>query len=150
RWYIESITLLFGSGLCANYFGIRYNGIDNQFDKGVDNMPETYQPTWDLDALFPGGSDSQAFQEYLQHVEKEMDQLSQMVDSFQPEQVKDSMESFAKLIEKLESTRKQLRDGGAFVSCLSAQDVHDKQATQLVGKMGMISAKMGSIQTNFD
>src|SRR5699024_10216076 len=73
-----------------------------------------------------------------------------MVDSFNPEHINEIMEAFTKLIDKLETTRKELRDAGAFVSCLSAQDVHDKKATQLVGEMSMISAKMGTIQTNFN
>ncbi|HLQ70777.1 MAG TPA: oligoendopeptidase, partial [Bacillota bacterium] len=113
-------------------------------------MAETYTPTWDLDVLFPGGSDSQEFQDYLQHVKKELNKLSQMVDSFNPEQISENMEAFTQLIDKLEATRKELRDAGAFVSCLSAQDVHDKKATQLVGQMGMISAKMGTVQTHFN
>lgn len=113
-------------------------------------MEETYQPTWDLDALFPGGSASQAFQDYLQHVDNEMDTLSEKVASFNPKNIMKQTDVFVDLIGTLESTMKRMRDAGAFVSCLSAQDVHDKQATQLVGKMGMLSAKMGSIQTNFD
>lgn len=113
-------------------------------------MTGTYEPTWDLDVLFPGGSSSIDFQNYLQDVENELDHLAQLVESFQPDCVTEDMTQFVELINTLESTQKRLRDAGAFVSCLSAQDVHDKQATQLVGQMGMRSAKMGSIQTNFD
>lgn len=113
-------------------------------------MTKTYEPTWDLDDLFSGGSSSVEFQNYLQEVEKELDHLAQLVESFQHEHVRSNMNPFITLLHTLESTQKRLRDAGAFVSCLSAQNVHDKQATQLTGEMAIYSAKMNAIQTHFD
>lgn len=45
---------------------------------------EKYDPTWDLDVIFPGGSDSETFQKFIQEIETDMMFLSNKVNKFDP------------------------------------------------------------------
>jgi pepF/M3 family oligoendopeptidase len=112
-------------------------------------MPKTYNPAWDLDVIFPGGSKSEEFHTYLSDIEKRMKQLSVEVENFSPEQPK-KIDDLADIIARLEKTTKRIREAFAFISCLSAQDVNDTKASLLVGKRSELKAKMDAIQTNLE
>ncbi|MFD1039069.1 M3 family oligoendopeptidase [Virgibacillus byunsanensis] len=108
-------------------------------------MLKTYNPTWDLDVIFPGGSNSTKFRTYLEDIEKEMEQLTVTVNSFDAA----NAESLKKVVDQLEGTTKKLRESFAFISCLTAQDVKDEKANLLVGKRSEMKAKMDAVRTNF-
>ncbi|MFD1848435.1 M3 family oligoendopeptidase [Oceanobacillus bengalensis] len=112
-------------------------------------MKETYSPTWDLDVIFPGGSDSEQFQTYVTTIKREMRKLEEQIKSYDPN-VKDDHALFIDIITGLEHTMKKLREVGAYISCLSAQDVKDEKANILVGQRSLLSAEMSGIQTKFD
>ncbi|MFA1818764.1 M3 family oligoendopeptidase [Virgibacillus oceani] len=112
-------------------------------------MPKTYKPTWDLDVIFPGGSESEEFHTYITDNEKEMENLAIEVDRFSPEQ-SNINEGLTNIVNQLEKITKKAREASAFVSCLSAQDVNDKKASLLVGKRSELKAKMDAIQTNME
>jgi pepF/M3 family oligoendopeptidase len=111
---------------------------------GSDSMQTTYNPTWDLDIIFPGGSSSEAFHTYIDNMEQEMGELSQIVSEFNPKQP-----DISGVVDKMEKKMKKLGETFAFVSCLSAQNVKDEKANLLVGKRNELKAEMGTIQTNF-
>ena len=112
-------------------------------------MQLTLNPRWDLDTLFPGGSESEQFQAYVDNIKDEMKGLSVMVEQFNPQE-EDYESEFVQIIHKLETTVKKLREASAFVSCLSAQNVKDEKADILVGQRSVLSAEMGSITTKLD
>src|SRR5699024_5878869 len=64
-------------------------------------------------------------------------------------QQKEADEQLAEIIDALEETMIQIRQSGAFVSCLSAQDVNDEQANILVGNRGALGAAFSSVMTTF-
>ncbi|WP_010649662.1 M3 family oligoendopeptidase [Oceanobacillus massiliensis] len=109
-------------------------------------MQALYNPTWNLDAIFSGGSDSEEFRTYVENIKKEMATLSAMVEEFD----RDSESMFIEILKQLESTMKKLQEASAFVSCLSAQNVKDEKADLLVGARNALSAEMNGIQTNFE
>lgn len=112
-------------------------------------MTNTYIPRWDLDVIFPGGSDSQEFRKYLNDVDKEMNELKQIVENFTPtNEVKDQNELIV-IVKELERVMKKYREASAYISCLSAQNVKDEQADMLVGERSELGAKFGGIQTTF-
>lgn len=113
-------------------------------------MMEEFQPTWDLETIFPGGSQSKDFQAYLKTVEEQIESLKKSVEVLEVTEGKVNVEKLARLIESLEKTMKKLREISAFVSCLSAQDVTDEVATMLVGKRSELHAQFSSIQTILD
>ncbi|WP_026905931.1 M3 family oligoendopeptidase [Paucisalibacillus globulus] len=105
-----------------------------------------YEKIWDLDVIFPGGSESKEFKDYLKNVETEMEELSILVTEYKPEE-KNPISLLANIVKKLETTMKKLRESFAYISCLSAQDVKDENANILVGKRSDLAAKMGGIRT---
>lgn len=108
-------------------------------------MQVTYNPTWDLDVIFTGGSESEAFHTYIDNIQNEMEKLSALVTDFNPEKPE-----ILVVIQQMEGTMKKLREAFAYVSCLSAQNVKDEKAKILVGKRSELKAEMSAIQTNFE
>ncbi|MED4130243.1 M3 family oligoendopeptidase [Shouchella miscanthi] len=85
-------------------------------------MKETVQfpMTWDLHSIFEGGSDSNEFTEFFNETNKQLDQWLDKP-SVQVEE----------LVQAIETISPRLWQTAAFVSCLAAQDVKDKQALLL-------------------
>jgi oligoendopeptidase F len=106
-----------------------------------------YEKTWDLDVIFPGGSDSNEFQTYLEDVQSRMEELSTSVQDFDPNDTENNMSTLSNIVTQLETAMKKLRESFAFISCLSAQNVKDANAKLLVGKRTALGAKMGGIRT---
>ncbi|MEC5425153.1 M3 family oligoendopeptidase [Virgibacillus sp. C22-A2] len=113
-------------------------------------MQQSYNPTWDLDVIFPGGSESEEFTTYLKTIKEEMGKLSKTVDNFVPGQEGGSTNQLAGIVTHLESTMKKVREAFAFISCLSAQDVNDDKANLLVGKRSALQADLSAVVTNFE
>ncbi|MBT2216251.1 M3 family oligoendopeptidase [Virgibacillus dakarensis] len=113
-------------------------------------MQTTYEPTWDLDVIFPGGSESAAFYTYVATIEEEMANLAAEITDFDPAKETVDAVKLERIVELLERTMKKLREASAFVSCLNAQDVKDEKAAVLVGKRSELSAKMSAIKTNLE
>jgi pepF/M3 family oligoendopeptidase len=109
---------------------------------------QTYQPTWDLDSLFEGGSTSQAFQEYLEKTKHDIGELATELENMKLGE-KGSAEELANFTEKLEGTIFRFREASAFVSCLSAQDVTDEDANTLVSERSSLSASFNGVMTIF-
>ncbi|CDO02430.1 Oligoendopeptidase F, plasmid [Oceanobacillus picturae] len=112
-------------------------------------MQQTYNPTWDLDVIFPGGSDSEAFRTYLKEIEKDKETFSAEVEAFSPEDGNVEAEQLIGVVNELESVMKKLREASAFISCLSAQDVTDEKASLLVGKRSELRAELDAIMSKF-
>ncbi|MFG3613173.1 M3 family oligoendopeptidase [Rummeliibacillus stabekisii] len=107
-----------------------------------------YIQTWDLDQIFTGGSQSQSLKETISTITKEMSQLDESIERFNPE--KASANDLAGIINQLGPLQKQLRDVFAYIGCLSAQDVNDSDAAVLVAKSGDLAAKMGTISSKLN
>lgn len=115
-----------------------------------EDYMQAYNPTWDLEGIFPGGSESEAFRTYISDIEEAIAKLSVTVDSFTPDKNKVDGPLLGEVVEQLEKTMKELTEAGAFISCLSAQNVKDEQANLLVAKRSELSATIGAVKTKFD
>lgn len=85
---------------------------------------QQYQPTWDLDSLFPGGSKSVKFRVYLENVKTGIHELEERMADLNVTG-KNSEEKLCEFTNALEQTMLRFREASAFISCLSAQDVTD-------------------------
>jgi oligoendopeptidase F len=104
-------------------------------------MVKELKQTWDLDAIFPGGSDSPEFAKYLGDLEQQIESFSkELKPGFGQDRVR-----FLGVVEKVQDISKKLRHASAFVSCLGAQDVHDTKARILAGKVKQIAASFAQI-----
>lgn len=104
----------------------------------------TYSLTWDLDSIFNGGSESAEFQTYVKTLELNINEFKKSLDELINEN------KLAEIITLIQPLVSQMKEAGAFVSCLQAQNVNDKKAGELKGKVTSISAEFQTLLTKFD
>ena len=110
----------------------------------------TYEQTWDLDVFFEGGSSSPAFATHLETLDSELNNFSTLVKEFTVPTEANEKEALSSIITAFVNVGAKMRQAGAFVSCLSAQDTKDKKANMLRGKVTQLSATFQTVLTNFD
>ncbi|WP_077618885.1 M3 family oligoendopeptidase [Bacillus sinesaloumensis] len=110
----------------------------------------TYQQKWDLDVFFEGGSSSPAFHSFLETLQEQLTEFNALVNAFEVPTNASDKEELLKILNAFQSSFKKLRQAGAFVSCLTAQDTTDRGATLLQGKTTQLSSELQSILTAFD
>ncbi|CDQ20437.1 oligoendopeptidase, pepF/M3 family [Halobacillus karajensis] len=109
-----------------------------------------YATTWDLDSIFNGGSDSDELKDYVHKTEQLMEDLEELIRTFTSPKNTDQTEELERILEKLQVITKQLSEFGAFVSCLNAQNIHDKKANIWQSKRSELGAKLGNAMTKLD
>ncbi|GIO21703.1 M3 family oligoendopeptidase [Oceanobacillus sp. J11TS1] len=100
-------------------------------------MKQKLQPTWDLDVIFPGQSSSTEFRRFVDEVTNEIEAIMEVVNDLD---ANGEVKAWEEVFVNLENVIKKSREMGAYISCLSAQDVTDKQASLYVAKAAQISA----------
>lgn len=98
-----------------------------------------YSLTWDLESIFPGGSDSQKFAERLQALRTTSLDYQAEISSWQVTEDRPEFTAFSKLIK----IHDQLSDGFtecfSFVNALQSQNVNDRKAIALQNQLQIIS-----------
>ncbi|WP_409346297.1 M3 family oligoendopeptidase [Paenibacillus sp. MBLB4367] len=107
------------------------------------------QQTWDLDIFFQGGSDSPAFQSFLEELESDSNRFLSALDRPAPATLQDA-EALRGLLDTLQDLQNRIRQAGAFITCLSSQNLADRNAITLGGKLNGILAGYQSAMTRFD
>lgn len=98
---------------------------------------------WDLDVFFPGGSNSPEFTKYLDSLEADTQTLSAEVTGGKIH----GLEAWADRLDKIQRLSNRFRQAGAFVSCLDAQNVHDRQARVVGGRLRQIRSEFATVMT---
>ncbi|MFP9126938.1 M3 family oligoendopeptidase [Niallia sp. BSM11] len=111
---------------------------------------KTFSDVWDLDVFFPGGSSSQTFVQHLDETGSNIEEFARAVGKYVPMDGAAERETVRHIIFLFEGTVKKIRQAGAFVSCLQAQNMNDKEADALRGKVTELSAKFQNVLTIFD
>lgn len=106
-----------------------------------------YNPTWDLDVFFPGGSRSPQFEAFLTGLAADMDRLQQEVRGFDPGV---PAERWAALLDALQDAGARLGQAGAFTFCLASQDTTDERARLLMVRVGELRAAYANLWTDLD
>jgi oligoendopeptidase F len=110
----------------------------------------TYLETWDLEVFFPGGSRSSEFQNYLKQLSNSLTSFNKEVEEWKPISNIEDVKELADLLSRLRENSQGIRQAGAFVGCLQAQDVYDSNANELRGKVSVLSAEYSSTLSSFD
>ena len=113
-------------------------------------MSNTYSEVWDLDVFFEGGSDSPEFTAHLKAAEGEIAQFKKEVESWEPADHENEGSRLASLVGMFDGAARKVRQAGAFVSCLHAQNTGDKKAGQLKAAVTELSASLQTALTIFD
>ncbi|MFT9598404.1 M3 family oligoendopeptidase [Mesobacillus sp.] len=113
-------------------------------------MSNTYSEVWDLDVFFEGGSASPEFAAHLKAASEEITQFRKEVEGWQPADQASEAGRLASLVEMFDGAARKVRQAGAFVSCLHAQNTGDKKAGQLKSNVTELSAALQTALTIFD
>ncbi len=97
--------------------------------------------TWDLESIFEGGSTSPALAGFLQQLSTDFADFS--VDNL-PDLTTETEPVWVGAIQTLYGLGQNLRQAGAFVGCLVAQDVNDEKAMLLEATIDSLSATFGT------
>lgn len=98
-------------------------------------MKETeYLQVWNLDKLFPDGSQSSQFREHLKQLEIKVSKFEEKLKFFHtPKELNESLK-VVDIIEYIIDIRMNLSQANSFITCLLAQNPKDQSATTLRGK----------------
>ena len=109
-----------------------------------------YSSVWDLDVFFKDGSDSAEFDQHLLETRKHIDSFFNQIHNWQPANSAADAAAISVIIELFQQTARKVRQAGAFVSCLQAQNTEDKKAKDLRGATTELSAAFQNSLTAFD
>ncbi|WP_206885328.1 M3 family oligoendopeptidase [Alicyclobacillus mali (ex Roth et al. 2021)] len=101
------------------------------------------QQRWDLESLYEGGSRSPAFRDFLDDLETNVTSFSMVLQNT-PGAMQSPDMGLKAVILTMQDLTKRLREAGAFVSCLAAQNVHDTEAKTLQTRINRIGATLAS------
>ncbi|MGA9228250.1 MAG: M3 family oligoendopeptidase [Mesobacillus sp.] len=113
-------------------------------------MANTYSEVWDLDVFFEGGSNSAEFAAHMTAAAEEIAGFKKEVEKWQPSEHQDESARLTSLVEMFDGAARKVRQAGAFVSCLQAQNTQDKKANQLRATVTELSASLQNALTAFD
>ncbi len=109
-------------------------------------MLKNLNPTWDLESVFPGGSSSTAYRDYLDAIEADLKALAAQVSTI----VAPDNATVTDLLAKVQKLGSRLIQAEAFVGCLLAENVHDQQARVLAGRCQQLLGAYASVLTHLD
>lgn len=113
-------------------------------------MQKPLNLTWDLDVFFEGGSESEAFVQYLNSIKGHIGQFRALsLETPAPQTVSEAAR-LKPLVELLQSLSIRLSESSSFTSCLAAQNQRDKKALQLGAQVTSLKAEFLSSVTRFD
>lgn len=115
-----------------------------------DECSMALQQTWDLESIFPGGSSSPQLVSFLEALEQDVHNLQQAVKALTVPETMEGASSLEHFLEQFQSAYARIREVSAFVGCLTAQNVNDKKAVQLSGRVTSLSATLQSVKNQFD
>lgn len=108
-------------------------------------MSAPLNQTWNLESFFPGGSDSPELARHLDELEAMIAELEQKASA-----VGDSAEAWSDLLSLLQAVEGRSIQASSFIGCLMAQNVRDKQAFRLDGRMTQMMAAMQGVLAKLD
>ncbi|MGF6948345.1 oligoendopeptidase F [Neobacillus sp. B4I6] len=109
-----------------------------------------YSDVWDLEIIFKGGSDSKEFADHLTLTSELIDLFQAKASSWTPLNTTEDSKFLQELLEDFEHAAKKLRQAGAFVGCLQAQNTEDKKAYNLEARVTSLSAAFQTALSRFD
>jgi oligoendopeptidase F len=103
-----------------------------------------YPEVWDLEVIFPGGSESQQLREHLNNLTPILTNFEQKVQVLNvPSSVSD-IGQILTILEEITSIRAHIGQARSFIGCLLAQNTTDKKASLLQGEVTAHQARFNT------
>ncbi|HWI62681.1 MAG TPA: M3 family oligoendopeptidase [Symbiobacteriaceae bacterium] len=109
-------------------------------------MTNRYQQTWDLESVFAGGSKSPALHGHMDEVAESLKALKAKLDTLPSPDTADGLSAWYEVLMASQQLIDQFYQAGAYLACLTAQDVRDMDAKLLQGRLGQMGAEFGSVE----
>lgn len=106
-----------------------------------------YELTWDLESIFPGGSQSEALQNKLGEIQSQMEAYTATSEAWQPVAGNTQSADLQDLIEDSEAIQKGLGQAGSFINAVQSADVTDEHAGKVLNQIAQIRSQFSIIQT---
>ncbi|MDQ0218222.1 M3 family oligoendopeptidase [Peribacillus cavernae] len=110
----------------------------------------TYSLTWDLDVFFKGGSSSEEFSLFLESLNQDIKNFDAVVSGWRVRSEEKDQHLLINIIELFAKTGTEMRQAGAFISCLEAQNTKDAKAHGLRAQVTQYSAAFQDALTKLD
>ena len=107
----------------------------------------TYKMNWDLESIFPGGSDSGELQSKLSLIEEQVIALTDQVKQWDSEKDKPYFKDFSTILANQEKITAGLAQVHTFVEAVQSADVSDKKTNALFGKIFTMNSAFDTINT---
>lgn len=112
-------------------------------------MSKNYALVWDLDAIYSGGSGSEALLEALAETTKDIASFKQAVRDWEIPSGSADVSEFLLLINQNADIAKQLMNAAAFLECLSSADTRDLKAVELSGGVYQQLSELETIENEW-
>ncbi len=106
--------------------------------------------TWDLDAIYPGGSDSEALRQELSRLEQEIPAVLARAKRLGVPQTPAAIPAWSELIVQQMDLASYLRQTGAYISCLNSANMKDTEAKVLGGRHRQLQGAFNNLVTMID
>lgn len=107
-------------------------------------------PRWDLDSIFPGGSESEQFTKHRKKVKANLDTAETLLIKLPGKITKDSVTAWADFVLKLQALDEDIELVMAFSGCLTSQDVDDAKAHAIEGEGDLYHSRWQKLRTGLE
>ena len=104
----------------------------------------SYKENWDMESVFPGGSDSQAFQDRLSEIKKSITNFSQELGNWELGEDSNDFSPLKNLLQHYEKISNALGEMGTFANGLVSADVKDQKALQILNAVANLRKDFSS------
>ncbi|WP_223067602.1 M3 family oligoendopeptidase [Paenibacillus caui] len=106
--------------------------------------------TWDLESVFPGGSESSELKTFLTQLEQDVAGMEKIAKEAKAPSSIQGTKEFDPFIEQLQGVYSRITEAGSFIGCLTAQNTSDKKAIQLSDRLSTLGARLKSVTAVFE
>lgn len=104
--------------------------------------------TWNLDTIFPGGSQSESYGLFISQVDSDLEAFSRRITQLSTHG--GNLDEWADAFQQFDDIDARFSEAYAFMECLTAQDVRDAAANALEGRLAQSRALYESVLTQLD
>ncbi|AWV89413.1 M3 family oligoendopeptidase [Bradymonas sediminis] len=107
-------------------------------------------PSWELDSIFGGGVDSQAFEDAVQGLERDLGKMLDALESLGAISggaglSAQGLDDWAAFLAQLETLSDQAREAGAWAGCMSVTHTDNPRALLLPSRLNDVRARMATL-----